>query len=638
MISYKRTGWRTDVIVGLSTETKPTDVENGYRFCEIDTGYMFAFDAEHSQWHKLPGSSVDEDEVRAIIDDATAELQAELDEAISGATVDSEVINARVDADGTTYGTLKQRLDAENTALKSALTLVQDFDWKVGYIHANGNIIQNDTTRRYSGLIVCPPNSAITYVAEKHSNVCGISFYDRNGTFQVGVQYTGTDAQNTVTSPTNARYLRLSTTVALMNDTFVSFDKKALVVINDSIATIEDKFDRYIPFVTSGGTRSAFYTDVGDIITASVIDSDYDITLYYGESRNTPWSKTINVSEYPNPTSLQLRKSDNSAMPANSAKQVAIAMRETTVVIYSDIEEKNDVCYVQTSGSDLNNGLTRFAPFATIQKAIDEGFKKIFVREGTYTSGFSMSGLSGVSIELDRNYDAFTAGTKENHPKIVIDGSNIVATGITIADCNDCTFVSIEVKNCTSKGWQISRSSNLTFSDCVAHDIAIGSTSGGGFVITYTSADFTNCGVYNCGTVSASTSAPYHIDGFNIHGTGTTNFIDCFGYNCLDDAISHHDACYGVIDGGEWYGCGKGGIASPTHGAKIDIRNAYCHDNGYGIYALSDGSVLTERMAINITNCICKSNRDRDIEIGSYYTANVWNCIYDTYAGFIPLT
>lgn len=52
-----------------------------------------------------------------------AVLQAELDQAISGATEDSEVINARVTSDGTTYSTLKQRLDAENTELKN------EIDW-----------------------------------------------------------------------------------------------------------------------------------------------------------------------------------------------------------------------------------------------------------------------------------------------------------------------------------------------------------------------------------------------------------------------------------------------------------------------------------------------------------------------------
>lgn len=58
----------------------------------------------------------------ASVPETVAELQAELDEAISGATVDSEVINARVDADGTTYGTLKQRLDTEHTELKNDIS------------------------------------------------------------------------------------------------------------------------------------------------------------------------------------------------------------------------------------------------------------------------------------------------------------------------------------------------------------------------------------------------------------------------------------------------------------------------------------------------------------------------------------
>ena len=193
MISYKRTGWRTDVIVGLSTETKPTDVENGYRFCEIDTGYMFAFDAEHSQWHKLPGSSVDEDEVRAIIDDATAELQAELDEAISGATEDSEVINARVDADGTTYSTLKQRLDAENTELKNQLDAMRiivanDFAWAIGGIrpetganYSNTKIIRSALTDlNYDSIRILPGYQAVIYV------------YDKNTMGYLGV-YNGTD-------------------------------------------------------------------------------------------------------------------------------------------------------------------------------------------------------------------------------------------------------------------------------------------------------------------------------------------------------------------------------------------------------------------------------------------------------------
>jgi hypothetical protein len=47
------------------------------------------------------------------VNTAAASLQAQIDNIVSGSTEDSEVINARVGADGTSYQTLKARLDAE---------------------------------------------------------------------------------------------------------------------------------------------------------------------------------------------------------------------------------------------------------------------------------------------------------------------------------------------------------------------------------------------------------------------------------------------------------------------------------------------------------------------------------------------
>ena len=48
---------------GLSTDQKPTDVENGARYEEIDTGKTFCFDKENKAWYEMPqngggGSSV----------------------------------------------------------------------------------------------------------------------------------------------------------------------------------------------------------------------------------------------------------------------------------------------------------------------------------------------------------------------------------------------------------------------------------------------------------------------------------------------------------------------------------------------------------------------------------------------------
>lgn len=45
MVTYVQNEFR-----GLSTDTKPTNAINGQTFLEIDTGKMWIYDAENSQW------------------------------------------------------------------------------------------------------------------------------------------------------------------------------------------------------------------------------------------------------------------------------------------------------------------------------------------------------------------------------------------------------------------------------------------------------------------------------------------------------------------------------------------------------------------------------------------------------------
>ena len=44
---------RASSFSGRSIDTKPTDVENGARFTEIDTGRKYCFDAENKKWHEM---------------------------------------------------------------------------------------------------------------------------------------------------------------------------------------------------------------------------------------------------------------------------------------------------------------------------------------------------------------------------------------------------------------------------------------------------------------------------------------------------------------------------------------------------------------------------------------------------------
>lgn len=77
-------------------------------------------------------------------------------------------------------------------------------------------------------------------------------------------------------------------------------------------------------------------------------------------------------------------------------------------------------------------------------------------------------------------------------------------------------------------------------------------------------------------------------DGFNYHYSGHSLVVECEGYNNFDDGVSHHEDCTFEINGGDWKNNGKGGIASPTYGAKGRISNVICRNNSYGIYAEAD--------------------------------------------------
>lgn len=58
MVTYAGDGARTNPIAGhdlrgLSSDTKPTDVPNGSTFIEMDTGNVFMFDEQNSQWRQM---------------------------------------------------------------------------------------------------------------------------------------------------------------------------------------------------------------------------------------------------------------------------------------------------------------------------------------------------------------------------------------------------------------------------------------------------------------------------------------------------------------------------------------------------------------------------------------------------------
>lgn len=169
--------------------------------------------------------------------------------------------------------------------------------------------------------------------------------------------------------------------------------------------------------------------------------------------------------------------------------------------------------------------------------------------------------------------------------------SYVTASKIAVISGGKCVFNNLSMKHCYSNIIDISDAADVEINGCKA----IGSINN------------------NCITAENSNLVCRNVetslcwnDGINTHGKGNSVLIDCYCHDCSDDGVSQHNNTTGVVMGGEFANCGKGGVASPINAAKVDVYNAYCHDNDYGIYAVASDSTP---QTFNIFGCVVKDNR-----------------------------
>lgn len=105
---------------------------------------------------------------------ATASLQAQIDNIVSGSTADSEVINARVGTDGTSYGTLKARLDGEyNKQTNKANNIAENLAEFENYIY-NNRLVSKKFDKINYGNYTITSEGLITYNTNYDSYIYAI--------------------------------------------------------------------------------------------------------------------------------------------------------------------------------------------------------------------------------------------------------------------------------------------------------------------------------------------------------------------------------------------------------------------------------------------------------------------------------
>jgi hypothetical protein len=259
-----------------------------------------------------------------------------------------------------------------------------------------------------------------------------------------------------------------------------------------------------------------------------------------------------------------------------------------------------------TNGNDSTGAGTSGSPYKTIGKAIQMGGRNICVKPGTYQEKVSASFLEYLHIYADRT--GWASGTP-NVPKVIIDGNSTIDTPLDLSYIRDLLLddIIVEYSAPGKKGCVITNCYHLVMQNCEFHH-----NGHDGCVINYTNGIIRDCKANYNGN-----------DGFNINYYGDTQFYNCSGHDNIDDGISHHQGTTGMINGGEWYNNGKGGVASPAHGAQVDIYNVYCHDNAYGIYANADSDTVAR--TFHVWNSVLVNNSQYGIT-SKRNTAIMYNC------------
>jgi hypothetical protein len=151
---------------------------------------------------------------------STAELQGEIDQIVISASAEAvvapEVAAARVGADGTSYQTLKARLDTESTDLKREIS-------EFGKTHYNRFNKSTVTAERYVNSDTGVLSYSANYYTSDYIDVSDLvgeeltityafsgAFYDSSKTYSASAAGTKTGNTRIVTVPVGAKYLRVS--------------------------------------------------------------------------------------------------------------------------------------------------------------------------------------------------------------------------------------------------------------------------------------------------------------------------------------------------------------------------------------------------------------------------------------------
>ena len=233
-----------------------------------------AVDVEVSDGLRLPEA------LAAKADTSTTDnLQAQIDQiaqSTGAGTADTEIAQARVDIDGTSYNTLKARLDADQQStnnvaadiedsLRYATVKTTDLLTQTGYITTSGTVNPISTWKHTDYFDV---NALYEVYVRANSSVASIAYYDASKNFISGVTKSGDILKLTRNHeiPTGAVYCVVSSNVGDSGAYIRVFDA------NFKIKDVEKNVDNILRYSTT--KSNALFANIGYIKTDGTIGTN----------------------------------------------------------------------------------------------------------------------------------------------------------------------------------------------------------------------------------------------------------------------------------------------------------------------------------------------------------------------------
>lgn len=345
--------------------------------------------------------------------------------------------------------------------------------------------------------------------------------------------------------------------------------------------------------------QSIFLSGNGESISIK----PYDSNTYTDSVPNRPMIEIINGTEL---TALATDSTYNTLLSqnfsGNSAWQ-AVFIDHTIVPSTEGYRGYNNAGLWQVSGTDDYSKDLRVTPVLTLSECIN----------GVGT--FFWDGTKVYVHPYAEEYDTFYA-------------QDVCDYGLRLENLSKVDLQDISIKFSKQSNFYIKNCMDMHLQNCISQYTNVIN----GFQLNNSNGLLENCQAYNS-----------RDDGFGAQDYGVTTYINCIGNYNADDGISHHYGERATIIGGEYAHNGKGGVASPTYGAYVNIYNVYTHHNSRGIYATnaSDSRDYATRTCF-VNNCLITDN-SVGVDVGGTTTIIGWNNIFKDnntkfYGNYIDVT